>query len=338
MFGIEAGAHAFRVTLHLVSESSDCNPALRKTVARWANNDWKRSALTTIDHEVIYTYCDDATVTRAAAEWDVDTSRMRDWGFPPAYAEWHTGARTTDCKLCGHKNNRFEFPLVNSVTGKEIWTGSTCIVKYGVTVDGDGCAETALATLRSKIAASKRRQSKAVWIDQNPEAPAMIKVLTAAKPFASRKYLPWGIRDARDDSGAQIWTRDLEVRRKRVGKWIRAVTKYYEKHGMLTPQRTASLDATTTLVADMLVAYKQAEARTPRALAEAEWTAFGAKYDKIMTPIERSMILRFGKQGYSRDRLYPHKLSQVVAIEKRATADCRPRKAADKAIQGALPW
>ena len=63
MFGIEAGAHAFRVTLHLVSESSDCPPALRKTVARWANNDWKRSALTTIDHEVIYTYCDDATVT-----------------------------------------------------------------------------------------------------------------------------------------------------------------------------------------------------------------------------------------------------------------------------------
>ena len=38
------------------------------------------------------------------------------------------------CELCGKPENVYQFRIVNSVTGQQIWTGSTCILKFGVKV------------------------------------------------------------------------------------------------------------------------------------------------------------------------------------------------------------
>lgn len=359
---VQADAHAFRVTLNLVLHSEVCPLDLAAVIENLRDeHDWNRHKLTKLELESIYAHLDNEVCAKALEEWDAETYRMRDWGFPfwrPDYNEWWDGENhAVDCKLCGHKHNRYEFPVVNRVNGNEIWTGSTCIVKYGVTVDGDACAETAIAKLRDIMGRSKNAQKRHEWEKAHPEAESAIDRVREALPVANRKYLPWSVQRACDAAGDRILPHNFESQRKLLGKWGRAAVKYYDKNGMLTPQRTEELwekvgdnweDGPMLRVADLIVAkYAEATENDPTELARKYWEKFIADHPH-MNDYQRRQVEYFRRNGYGRGTLYRRNLDLVAEIEQQHKARAN-RKADDPAATNAaaaakaaavskLPW
>jgi hypothetical protein len=291
-----------------------------------------------LDYEVIFAHADDALTRAALAEWDVDTSQIRDYKNPRG-ADWYTGCDLTDCELCGHKHNRFEFPLINAATRTTIWTGSTCIIKYGMTVDGDACAETALARLRGEITKAKRAHAASVWAVENPDAPARLDDLRAQREWLTRKWVPFAIANAVDASGARLWTRSHDDARKQLAKWTRAALNYFDRNAMLTPARTAQLPVATATLDRLRAAYTAAEAYTPAARARAEWESWLVTHDSVLLPAERATIDMFIRRGYTRGCLFAYNLETVNRVESRLSSGGNPADAeATKEALDALPW
>ena len=211
---VAADAHGFRVTLNIISQSTNCPPDLKAVVETLRDDhNWNRHKLSKVEMESIYAHLDSEVCGHALGEWNVESHRMRDWGFPfwrSDHTEWWDGEhRAVDCQLCGHRDNRYEFPLVNLKTGEEIWTGSTCIVKYGVTVDGDACAETALKKLNSMKKKSKTAQTKDAWEKAYPDADVVIERLCRAT--SHRREAVCALR--RSEGCGRRWNSDLAIPR-----------------------------------------------------------------------------------------------------------------------------
>ena len=350
-----ADAHAFRVTLNIIMHSSTCPDDLAAVVERLRDDyNWDRNRLTKIELESVYAHLDSEICQQALSEWDAETLRMRDWGFPfwrNDYASWWDGEnRAVDCKLCGHKHNRYEFPIVNAVNGNEIWTGSTCIVKYGVTVDGDGCAETALAKLRGIMGKSKTAQKRDAWEKEHPDAEATIDRIRAVMGVCSRKYMPWSLKNVVDEDGVRILTYTFERQRVAIRKWGKAAIKYFDKHGMLTPKRTDELWTATDAgwVDGMILEMVDAVATTIERVEEnspaTNWSRFIAAHPR-MNRYQRSQIEYLQRNSISRSQCYPSKLALIEEIEEQhkaptaaKTEDEAAAKAAAKAADEDMPW
>lgn len=246
---VKSDAHSFRVTLTLLRKSTVCPIEVGDLIDTLVENNWNRKTLNKLQWEILYTHLDNDLCAAALSEWDVETHRMRDWGFPfwrSDYKEWWDGqTRKVDCRLCGHRDNRYEFPLVNVKNNEEIWTGSTCIVKYGVTVDGEACAEEALGKLRAIMGKSKKAQTRHEWRAAHPDSDAVIAKIEEALPVCNAQYITWRIKKACDDDGTQILPWNFDSQRRLLGKWARATVKYYKKNGYLTPQRTDDIYVST---------------------------------------------------------------------------------------------
>jgi len=357
---VQADAHAFRVTLNIILHSSNCPDDLEAVIEVLRDeHGWNRHKLSKLELESIYAHLDSDLCTEALAEWNVESHRMRDWGFPfwrPDYHEWYDGKhRAVDCRLCGHRDNRYEFPLVNTTNGNEIWTGSTCIVKYGVTVDGDACAETALQKLRDIMGKSKNAQKRHQWQEEHPEAEAAIDRIRAALPICNRKYIPWNILNVCDAvTGDRVLPHNFESQRKLLGKWGRAAVKYFDKNEMLTPQRTEELwekigdnwaDGPMLKTADWIVAkYDEASQHDPTELARKYWTQFIADHPH-MNEYQRSRVEYLQRRGYGRATLYDRNAALIVEIEdqhkaraNRKADDPAPNAASKAAALKKMPW
>lgn len=62
-----------------------------------------------------------------------------------AFKEWSFTENTVDheeptetCQLCDQEDVRYHFEIRNALTGKTLWVGSQCILKFGVSVFEDG--------------------------------------------------------------------------------------------------------------------------------------------------------------------------------------------------------
>lgn len=357
---VRVDAHSFRVTLNILQHSDCCPDDLAEVIGRLQNeHGWNRHLLSDDDAEVIYSDVDNNLVEKALREWDVQTARMRDWGFPtwqgfePAW--WDGHSHSTDCRLCGHKDNRYEFPLVNGVNGKEIWTGSTCIVKYGVTVDGDGVAESALKRLRECMGVSKKAQTRHEWQEAHPEHEADMEAIEKALPIANRRYISWDIQRAVDEDGNRILPQNFDSQRHAFGKWARAASKYYRKNGYLTAQRTEDMytmigeewkpgrmmERATSIVA----LYDRATANDPREMkrraARNFWSQFKTE-NPVMNDYQRSRVEYWESRGYMLDDLYSRNRDLVDEIRKANSASGRRQSAkrADSTSKkiAKLPW
>ena len=339
--GVKADAHAWRVTLNILRHSTNCPLDLEVIVDRLAGElNWNRHGLTTIELESLYAHLDSDLVSAAVAEWNVETHRMRDWTFAYSrrdWREWWDGETLkVDCRLCGHRDNRFEFPLVNDSNGNEIWTGSTCIVKYGVTVDGDACAETALAKLRDLMGKSKKAQTRHQWREQfdGLHEAAIERIRDAAA--LDRRYMRWDVR--------RSLPADWRSRMKEFGKWGRAAVKYYDKNGYLSPQRTSELwevdgnsisDGEMLLKAAALVEqYVYARDNSDGSKAKIYWTKFISDHPN-MNDYQRGRIQMLSDRGYTREALRSWNLEIVREIEEQHAA---PKKPAKKADNSDLPF
>jgi len=65
--------------------------------------------------------------------------------LPDAFKEWFFTEKTHDnetpdeeCELCDKEEIRYQFQICNKHTGKELWVGSKCILKFGLSVFDDG--------------------------------------------------------------------------------------------------------------------------------------------------------------------------------------------------------
>lgn len=65
--------------------------------------------------------------------------------LPEAFEEWSFTERTIDherptetCQLCEQEAIRYHFEIRNSLTQSELWVGSRCILKFGLSVFEDG--------------------------------------------------------------------------------------------------------------------------------------------------------------------------------------------------------
>lgn len=357
---VKVDAHSFRVTLNILQHSECCPDDLADVIARLEKGGWNRHNLPADDAEVIYSDVDNDLVVEALKEWDVETARMRDWGYPmwQGFApDWWDGhSHSTDCRLCGHRDNRYEFPLVNRKNGREIWTGSTCIVKYGVTVDGDGVAETALKKLRECMGVSKKAQTRDEWQAAHPNHADDMATIEKALPIANRKYLPWEIRRAVDEDGNRILPANFESQRNALGKWGRAATKYYRKNGYLTQQRTDDLyhDAGDNQFVEgqmlararsIVALWDKATEHDPREMkkraARNFWSQFKAE-NPVMNDYQRGRVEYWEGRGYMLDDLYSRNRELVEEIRKANSATgqtaARANDRANAKKRAKLPW
>lgn len=61
---------------------------------------------------------------------------LKEWEFTDKTID-HRDARAT-CHLCNQEELRYHYEIRNSITGRTLWVGSKCILKFGVSVFEDG--------------------------------------------------------------------------------------------------------------------------------------------------------------------------------------------------------
>jgi len=336
---VPADNHSFRVTLNILHKSTATPPDLRMAIEKLIAVDWKQSRLTDPELQQIYGHVDDDLCQKALAEWEVDTSKMRDWAYPYSRADfrdWHmSGVHSVDCRLCGHKHNRFEFPLENS-NGNTIWTGSTCIQKYGIVVDGEATAEKALTLLRKVMTGSKRKQSSAAWLKLHPDHEAVIDEIREGARLC-KAHLSWNL--SQHVAGGYYGWRDLQ---RSVGKQCRAVVKYYDKNGCLTAQRSYEVwnsvkdsdgehlrwTADGRLLREirsMRVEYEKALANDPTRLIQKFWDDWLVKHAAVLEIGERNRVAYFKDRNIGYDSVYGYNKTMVRDVERRLSAG--PKKA-----------
>lgn len=231
-----ATSHVKRVTLNLIRHAASCPKKLRPVLEKLAAKDWDLAKLEQAEVETIYARVDDAVAEKARNEFEADLQTVIDHNMDAGPS---AGAY---CKLCGHEDIRFEFLLRNNRGGKEVWTGSRCIIEYGINVLGEETAEAALAALKAVISEKKREYDRHIWREEHPDHPARIHLLRECVLEELSPYV------------------DVEVWRKLPAGWIdsvreaqkqaEATIRYYEKHGYLLKNRTAMLYGKNSLIAE----------------------------------------------------------------------------------------
>jgi hypothetical protein len=245
---VPASAHARRVTLNLLRHSVTTPSIINSALDRIHDCGYDMTAVAREDLELVYATVDAELCAQVLSEFEVDTSTMRDYGFPfwrvlrsgrtiskATTPNWFHGVHEVDCRLCGHKHNRYEFLARNTAGGEDIWMGSTCIGKYGLVVDGEATAEAALKALNKAKSVSKQAQTKAAWQADNPGYEATIEALSGALSscvsyvgYSQFALLP-------------MYRGEFQNRRHNLAKSLRGALTYYRKHGYLTPKRTTDV-------------------------------------------------------------------------------------------------
>jgi hypothetical protein len=232
-----------------------------------------------IDLEVIYARVDDQLTERAKAEFVADPETLVDH----READW-------TCGLCGHKNCRWEFRLRNDAGGRDHFTGSTCVIQYGLRVAGSATASEALALLNGAISAAQRRATRDAWRAAHPDHAT--RVALGRSLFRDTPPRP------RDYAGLKPRWRQ---RYKAISAKYRAMLKFYNRHGYLTDSKTIDLYGPEGAVAQLqAMATEHSRAAGPPGLPrppalpgsiEARWAQFLAA-NPIMSPYERDRVNR----------------------------------------------
>ena len=149
--------HRARVLLQLVRHSTYCSPMLRDAFEVWEVWDYRLDRLPPFERQVIYGRTVPEIMPDIIAEFDARTDTIRDHH-----------PHTTTCELCGKRGIRWEFEIYNLNNSQSIRCGSSCIEKYGLSVDGTAPGEAAVRVLRNAISRAKRQQVREAWQAKHP--------------------------------------------------------------------------------------------------------------------------------------------------------------------------
>jgi hypothetical protein len=156
------------------------------------------------------------------------------------------------CELCGKGDSketgdnkdhlRIEYKLDNHAGGQDVWCGSTCIVNFGLNVDGAATAEEAERLLSKSMRQALRQFEIAAWRAENPDHADMAEHYQRLRHEAvsastiAREHFGELLLMGRD--AERLLNLDALVRP------MRTASRFYIREGYLTPKKMAAWDAT----------------------------------------------------------------------------------------------
>lgn len=297
-----ADAHIRRITLNLMRHAASCPPDVAVVADKLADARWDWNALTPLEAEVIFTFVTQETADAAVREFYADTTTIHDLGRDAATAdgEYIDDDGDTHCPLCGYKHIRWGFVVRNDEGGRLFRCGSSCVIQYGLRVDGEATAEAALKKLNAAIARLQHKANREDWQAEHPDHVAeMAIVAKAERLIGAARNLPWKIRKALMVDG-QYW----DVHFKGWATAARATAKYYKKHGFLTALRTEWLYADGGLSSARRIVhdYEQATSAPEGGRYAAAWKVWFA-LNPLMNAYQRAKLTRSMEYGDNPDSL-----------------------------------
>ena len=118
--------------------------------------------------------------------------------MPEAFKEWFFTELTHDhetadatCELCDKEEIRYHFQIENQYTHKQLWVGSQCILKFGLSVYDDGVILSAKAAKNKLDKLTKKMQlASCIKALESLASTENNKILTSALDFYNlNKYL-----------------------------------------------------------------------------------------------------------------------------------------------------
>jgi hypothetical protein len=316
-------SHVQRVTLNLIRLSAACPPELRRVLDTLADDDheWMVDRLPRSDIERVYAYVDGALANRAMAEFTADTNSLIDHRSCDA-----------ECRLCGQKHIRFEFLLRNGQGGRDVWTGSTCIEEYGLSVDGETTAEEALKLLRAAIGRAKRKAEREDWQAAHPDHVAdfadisrAVSVVRTTPSYSFKTALPGN------------WWRTCKDFL-RVGK---APLKFYSREEFLTELRTRQVygsgDKPGVLVIARSLCAAWDAANAGAKVAGKTWRAYIDANKDVLNSSDLDYLQRWEVEGKGEDTLANWERDRWANIRMRVEAARAPKPPPAKDDTGDLP-
>jgi len=164
------------------------------------------------------------------------------------------------CTLCGKGDSkeeggnldfiRFEYRLNNDVSGNEVWCGKTCIIKYGLRVDGAATSEEARGLLERSMREALRQWEINEWrLSHNdhagmPEEYQRFRGAWYARPYNERRMLQYrvelmigGLAATSDDA------------RNRAARAFKNAVSFYLRNGFLTEAKQHAWDRAREITA-----------------------------------------------------------------------------------------
>jgi len=146
------------------------SPKLAQAIEVVQNNNYDFERIGAGILETLYASFDDAFTARVRDEFE----------FRPGAGNVMVHAsREGVCALCGkgdskdtHDNEdktRFEFLLTNTAGGSPVWCGSTCIINFGLKVQGAATADEALRILQTDMRRALRQFEINCWRAAHPD-------------------------------------------------------------------------------------------------------------------------------------------------------------------------
>lgn len=290
--------HVRRVTLNLLRHSTVCPAELKAVLNKLAVRClWDLDGLTQPERELIYATVDGELADAAKAEFSADTETLVD----------HRHHMST-CHLCGHNPIRFEFTLRNTAGGLDVNTGSTCIERYGINVDGEAAAEFALRKLRAAIARAKKKAAREDWQEDHEDHVDDVVHLRRVLRFVE-KYRKPGHLYRYLNSG---WN----PRARKAIREIRAAVRYYEREEFMTELQTSRVYGEDGYMASPLVVELNEAIRTHKRV-RAAWDAYLRKHAAKMSAYELRQVERMRWRGLRRRDLTPAQERMLHKIKNR---------------------
>lgn len=285
-----ANAHIRRITLNLMRHAASCPDDVVVVADKLAEARWDWNVLTKLEAEVIFTYVTGPAAEAALGEFFADTRTIHDITRDRGTADraYIDDDGDTHCPLCGHKHIRWGFVVRNDAGGKDFRCGSSCVIQYGLRVDGEATAEAALKKLNAAIAGMQQKATREDWQEQRPDHEDQMAIVAQAEDIVARcawkhpRQLPYKVRARMRDAWGgwpdRVW--------KEWAKNARAAGKYYRKNAFLTAKRTAWLDGGGLESARAIVAQYEASQMTRH---RAEWRRFFAM-NPLMNAYKRGKL------------------------------------------------
>lgn len=220
---------------HVINDILDKD--LKKAIAQVQKKNYQFDQIDPVTLEVLYAAFDDDF-----------TKKVRDeFIFYPGKGSVRVHASAIGvCELCGKGDSketgdnrdhlRIEFQLKNIAGGKDTWCGSTCIVNFGLKVDGAATAEEAERLLGMSMRQAVRQFEIDAWRASN----------------AGHEDIPGEYQELRNlVTTAEHYTRDyfgemilLNLDPEQLGRVVRDIlrqmrvsSRFYQREGYLTPKK-----------------------------------------------------------------------------------------------------
>ncbi len=215
------------------------NNELSRTIDRVVAVNFDFAQLESRELEVLYGYFDEAFMKRVKDEFIFrgGLGSIRD-----------NGACIATCDLCGKGDSkdeggnedhiRFEFCLENVAGGKSVWCGSTCIINFGLKVQGAKTAEEAKRLLEKSLREHKRQWMIEEWQAANPDHESI------PNQYQEFRKLPYKMRlhGVLYDNFGELQLANFDVDGVRsvvedTWKKFRSASRFYQANGFLTGKK-----------------------------------------------------------------------------------------------------